>query len=95
MRQELGVLLMENQEGEVAVQLFAEVKSVEKTFDDLKGSPADKPSRATFISLEYDKDGTFRASKILAKTLPIVESVENRPSGFILGQGPVHFPKSE
>jgi hypothetical protein len=95
MREELGVLLMENQAGEVAVQLFSEVKGVEAAFDDLSGSPADKPSRATFISLEYDKDGKFRVSKVSSKILPIIEPVDNKPDGFVLGQGPVKFEKEE
>lgn len=95
MRKELGVLLIEDDKGEVAVQLFAEVDSVRKAFGNLAGSPADKPSRATFIPLSYAEDGSLQASSVSSKMLPVIESVEDRPDGYVLGQGPVKFPKPE
>jgi len=92
MRKELGVLLMEDENGEVAVQLFAKVSEVEKAFIDLKGSPANKPSRATLVSLKFPEDGVVQVVTT-TKVLPIIESVENRPDGYVLGEGPVRFPK--
>lgn len=92
MRKELGVLLIEDDKGEVAVQLFAEVLSVEQAFRDLVGSPADKPKRATLVTLRYGEDGEAKVAT-LSKMLPVIESVEDKPDGYVLGEGPVRFKK--
>jgi hypothetical protein len=92
MRKEIGVLLMEDESGEVAVQLFSDVKGSEVAFKDLKGSPADPKRRATLISLRYGGDGTVSVLSMV-KELPLFESVEGRPDGYMIGEGPVHFPK--
>jgi hypothetical protein len=91
MRKEIGVLLMEDKSGEVAVQLFSDVRGSEVAFKDLRGSPADPKSRATLISLRYG-DGEVEVAS-LVKELPVFESVEGRPDGYVIGEGPVHFPK--
>jgi hypothetical protein len=92
MRKELGVLLMEDESGEISVQLFAEVVGVEKAFKNLAGSPADPPRRATLVSIRYGEDGEAQIAS-LTKLLPFMESVENRPDGYVLGSGPINFPK--
>ena len=92
MRKELGVLLMEDKSGEVAVQLFSDVRGSELAFKDLHGSPGDPSRRATLISLRYG-DGEVSVAS-LVKELPIIEPVEGRPDGYILGEGPVIFPKT-
>lgn len=92
MRKELGVLLMEDESGEINVQLFAEVQGVEKAFGNLAGSPADPPRRATLVSVRYGEDGEANIAS-LTKLLPILESIENRPDGYVLGDGPINFPK--
>ena len=92
MRKEIGVLLMEDESGEVAVQLFSDVKGSEVAFKDLRGSPADPQRRATLISLRYGGDGEVEVAS-LVKELPVFESVEGRPDGYVIGEGPVHFPK--
>lgn len=92
MRSELGVLLVEDDKGEVAVQLFAEVLSVERAFRELVGSPAEKPKRATLVTLRYGEDGEVQVST-LSKMLSVIESVEDKPDGYMLGEGPVKFKK--
>jgi hypothetical protein len=92
MRKELGVLLMEDESGEINVQLFAEIQGVEKAFGNLVGSPADPPRRATLVSIRYGEDGEAHIAS-LTKLLPILESIENRPDGYVLGGGPINFPK--
>lgn len=94
MRKELGVLLMEDAKGEVSVQLFAEVSGVEQAFVDLKGSPADPPRRATLISVRYGEDGEANVAS-MSRVLPVIESADDRPDGYVLGEGPVHFPKAD
>ena len=91
MRREIGVLLMEEEDGNVAVQLFTEVKGVEAAFVDLKGSPADPPRRATLISVRYGEDGEANVAS-MSRMLPVIEPVEDRPDGYVLGKGPVKFP---
>ena len=93
MRDQLGVLLVEGADVNVAVQLFADVSGVEKAFINLAGSPTDPPRRATLISLRYNQDDVQTSSS--CKVLPILESAENRPDGYVLGEGPVKFSKPD
>lgn len=90
MRNQMGMMVVEDQKGEVAVQLFAEADGPFKAFDGLVGNPADLPSRATYISLKYGEDGKLEVSA-KSKMLPVVEPVSKRPDGFVLGEGPVKF----
>lgn len=92
MRNEMGLLLVEDEKGEVAVQLFAEITGVQQAFKNLNGSPADKPRRATFVSFIYGEGGSVNVSAI-TKVFPQIESIEDRPDGYMLGEGPVKFSK--
>ena len=92
MRSQLGVLLMEDRNGEVTVQLFAEVSSASRAYDNLMGQPEDPDRRATFIGLNFAGE-KVDAQIVKTKMLPIIESVEDRPDGFVLGKGPVKFEK--
>jgi len=92
-RKEIGVLLMEDANGSVAVQLFAETAGVEKAFDDLNGHPGDPQRRATLLTLKYGDDGKVVDARSRSRIIPIIEPVESRPDGFVLGEGPVVFPK--
>lgn len=92
MRGKLGVLLMEEESGEVSVQLFAEPDSLADTFTQLKGKPSDPSRRATFIRLEYD-DGNV---EVRVRSLPVPEpSREDGPDGYRLGDGPIYLDKEE
>ena len=91
MRYHLGVLLMEEKSGEVAVQLFAEIPSAVVAFDNLAGKPGDPERRATFLELHFD-GGELRV-RGYSKMLPVIESTKNRPDGVVLGEGPVTFDK--
>lgn len=90
MRKELGVLLMEEESGEINVQLFAEVQGVEKAFKNLVGSPADPPRRATLVSIRYGEAGEAQIVSS-TKLLPLLESVGDHPDGYVLGSGPINF----
>lgn len=91
MRNQLGIMAVEDHKGDVSIQLFAEVDGPCRAFEDLAGNPADLPSRATYISLRYDDNGKLMVSDVKSKTLPVVEPVDARPDGFVLGKGPVKF----
>ena len=92
MRDELGILLMEEASGEVAVQLFAELKGVEVAYGNLAGSPGDSIRRATLILLKWGESGS-KEVVVKSKMLPVVVSIEDRPDGYVLGEGPRIFSK--
>lgn len=96
MRKEIGVLLVEQENGDLAVQLFAEIKGVDEAFKNLNGKPGDKPSRATLLSLFYfmDKETGIQVDGEV-KMLPVLEPLDQKPDGYVLGEGPVMFPKEE
>ena len=92
MRNELGILLIEDETGEIAIQLFAEFDVVKQAFCNLNGSLADKPRRATLVSLSYSGDDNVNVAAI-TKIFPKIESKEDRTDGYLLGEGPVKFEK--
>jgi hypothetical protein len=92
MRTEIGVLLMEETDGSVAVQLFAETTVAERVFGNLKGHPGDPRRRATLLTLKYGEDGKVEVGS-QARMTPVIETTESRPDGYVIGEGPVNFPK--
>ena len=92
MRDQVGVLLVEEVSGEVAVQLFAEVNGASKAFENLTGSPLDPPRRATFVGMHF-VDGKLDVHLVHSKMLPVMEPIEDRPDGYLLGVGPVTLKK--
>jgi len=90
MRDRLGVLLMEEESGEVVVQLFADPDKLAESFAQLNNGPSDPPRRATCILLEY-VDGKIEAR---TKELPVPEPPkEDAPDGYRLGVGPIWIEK--
>lgn len=90
MRDELGVLLVEDGKG-IAVQLFSDPEAMQPAIDEMKGKPSDKPSRITWFNLHY-KDGDVRC-EVKTRDLPI--PVGEKPDGYMIGEGPVRFNKEE
>lgn len=82
MRGKLGVLLMEDEDGKIAVQMFAEPNTAESSFDNLVGRVGQKPQRATFLKIQYDGELKVEAK---AKTLPVAEDITR--DAFRLGEG--------
>jgi len=90
MRDRLGVLLMEEENGEVAIQLFSDPDGAKDSFDNLLGTLGQKPQRATFLKLEYMKES--RMVSAWCKDLPVPEKPKSEaPDAWILGKGPVRF----
>lgn len=90
MRERLGVLLVEEENGEIAVQLHSDPDRLAESFANLRGVALDPPRRATAIRLEY-MDGK---TEVRVKDLPLPEeSRENAPDGYRLGEGPIYFDK--
>ena len=85
MRDELGVLLVEDEKGEVSVQLFADPTKAREIFQQLTG---DKQLRATFLVVDWKK----KSVEARAKELPVSLEGE-RPDGWKVGVGPIFFVK--
>ncbi len=93
MRDSLGVLLMEEADGSIAVQLFADPVKSKESFDNMKGKLGQAPQRATFLSLAYEDkpEGVKLVLKdFVAKNLPVPEvPASERPDAWRLGEGPI------
>lgn len=85
MRDELGVLLVEDEKGEMSVQLFADPAKASEIFQQLTG---DKRLRATFLVVNWKG----KSVEALAKELPVSLEGE-RPDGWKVGVGPIFFVK--
>jgi len=94
MREDVGVLLVEDDKGEISVQLFANSKILESWFENLNGRVSEPKKRATLLSLRYENDKVVDV-KSKSKIFPYIESVEDRPDGYVLGEGPVFFNKQK
>jgi len=91
MREELGVLLMENESGDISVQLYANATEARKSFEQLAGRLGDPPSRATFLELDYKA----KSVKADCKNLPVRTNKDETPDAWVIGQGPINFPEGE
>ena len=87
----IGILLMEEPDGNMAVELYSDPDDLAGRFDNLKGRPADEPSRATFIKLSWE--GGQANIEAISKDLPVPAiPAEDRPDAWRLGEGPVDRP---
>ena len=81
MRNELGVLLVESETGEVSVQLFSDPGKAREIFQQLNNSTR---LRATFITVDWKK----KTVEAMEKELPIDLRGE-RMEGWRVGVGPI------
>lgn len=86
MRDKLGVLLMETEDGEVAVQLFADPDAAGQSFAELKGHAGESKRRATFLRLAWNSDGVVVVEGSESRDLPVPP--EEPPEGWVIGEGP-------
>lgn len=94
MRDKLGILLMEEEDGKIAVQLFADPAKAKESFDNMPGKIGQPPQRATFIRLDYTAGVTV--AEAWSKDLPVPQvPPEQRPDGYRIGEGPITFKKEE
>ena len=89
MRDKLGVLLVEAEDGGVSVQLFEDPDRAAGSFEQLKGKPEDKPSRATFLDLRYGPGGVS-VGRAARTDLPLPAA--EPPDGWVVGEGPRRLP---
>lgn len=87
MRDKLGILVVEESGGSVAIQLFENPEKALATFDELKGKIGEKPWRATFMDMRW-QDGVVTVSKVEGKNLPIIPMMDDKHDGWVIGEGP-------
>ena len=89
MRDKLGVLLMEEEDGSVSVQLYSDPDKFVDSFNNMMGKIGQKPQRATLVKLYFEPTVTMQ---ILSKMLPVQQpSKDQLPDGWKLGEGPIHL----
>jgi hypothetical protein len=89
-RDKLGLLLVEDEKGGIAVQLFERPEPLAESFEQFKGRIGDKPSRATMLVLDWPAPSKVAVGCLQAKDLP--EKVDT-PWGWRIGQGPMVKPE--
>ena len=94
MLEQLGIMLVEENSGEIGVQLFADVKSVDVAFENLQGKLTDNVRRATLFMVHYLEDGKTECV-CKSKMFPLLESKTDIADGYVLGQGPVKFDENK
>ena len=88
MRDELGVLLVEDSDG-VSVQLFADPAAAAGTFEELKGRPGEPRRRATFLGLRWtDTPAGLRFEVYNSQARDIPVPLAQQPDSWVLGEGP-------
>lgn len=90
-RKQLSMLVMETDQG-ISIELYAAEAKALETFEQLAGKPYDKPSRATFLTLDWEKGGV---TCFKAKDLPVLPDPDAEPWGHRLGVGPIDEPEKE
>lgn len=90
MRNELALVIHENEAGDVRVQMLGDYNEAPQSFRNLHGKPGDPPSRVTMVTINFGKkDAAVRMKSLPVKGAP----KEEQPDGIVLGQGPVWLDK--
>ena len=94
MRDKIGLFMLEDEKGEVSIQLYADVEKLKAVFPNLVRLENNEPARATMLCLEFgDGEPVVTAS---SKNLPVeLEPADERPDGIVLGEGPLFLPKEK
>jgi hypothetical protein len=94
MRDKIGLFILEDDKGEVSIQLYADTEQLKAVFPNLVRLESNQAARATMLCLEFE--GGEPKVTVESKSLP-VESVpvEDRPDGIVLGKGPLFLPKED
>ena len=92
MRDNIGMFIVEQENGSIGVQFYADSAKGLEAFTDLTGKPDQKPHRATYVVLDWQG----KKIEAMSKDLPVLpEDPNTRPDGWRLGEGPIHFPKKD
>lgn len=83
MREKLGVVLMEDDDGKVSVQLFENPAAAREGVEQLNGKPGEPKRRATFVGLSF---GESVSVEVLSKEIPTDRS--ETPDYHVVGEGP-------
>jgi hypothetical protein len=74
MTENLAILLVEENPGQFAIQLYSSPDKALELFNQLKGKPADKKTKATIITLDWIKNIVEAYSKELPELKPNPDS---------------------
>lgn len=88
MRSKMGMLVMEDASGEIAVQVFEDPDSAARSFAELKGRPGEPPRRATWVVFQYGAGGV--KVDATARDLPVPPT--EAEDGHVVGEGPRRGP---
>ena len=83
MRKNMGVLIVEDAQGQVQVQLFEDHDKALRLFRELAGRHGDPPSRATLLKVDWERREVAGDFKDLPK------GIDDGIDEWILGVGPV------
>ena len=89
MKEELAVIIHEQDDGQVSVQLHGGLERARKSFENMKGRVQDPPTRVTLLSLDFKNN----KSVVRTKNLPVREVKQEQPDGIVLGKGPIWLDK--
>ena len=81
MREKLGVLLIEDSQGQVSVQLFADPEKARETFRQLNSSTK---LRATFLVVDW------QGKKVETEVKELPQASEKGIDYWVIGAGPVY-----
>jgi len=85
----IAIFLVEEADGNVAVQLLADLAGAKASFDNLDGDDGPQcPKRATLVQIDYAAKQVTTFSKVLPVEHP---PPEDGPDGYVLGKGPIWF----
>ena len=80
MYDKLGILIVEEADGKMGVQLFADPVATKESFDNLIGKLGQKPQRVRFIVVT-DKSGQ---AEVFVKDLPVTQA--EPPEHYVIGE---------
>jgi hypothetical protein len=84
-KKQMGLILMENEDGNVSVHVYAESGRAGDAFKEMVGKPGDPKIRATLVSLDYEGG----EATVEAKDLPNPKMDDS--DAWLLGTGPIKF----
>ena len=92
MRDKIGLFMLEDEEGKVSIQLYADIERLKEAFSNLVRLESNQSARATIVCLEFRDGVTVETAE--SKNLPVEQVPANeRPDGIVLGEGPLFLPR--
>ena len=92
MKDELAIIVHEDEAGEITIQLHGGLKKAKDSFNNLNGKLTDPEARVSLVSIDFKNN----KSTVRTKDLPVQgPSKDEQPDGIVLGKGPIWLDKEE